>query len=178
MQHEDDEIFERVGNEHIERDAFIAQGLRNGEHRKIQYGAANAHRDVARELFLAQIELRKDDDKERRNEPAARKIGEHEQQKDVDDITHDAALKRAQRKQLDGVFRRQCRRNGQDDEKRGDAFHFGVAAVDRENDLGKHEREKDEHLADRRHALEGQRGALETFFKLHGCSLPKTLAML
>ena len=178
MQHEDDEVFERIGNEHIERNAFIAQGLRNGEHRKIQYGAANAHRDVARKPLLAQIKFGKNDDKERRNEPAARKIGEYEQQKDVDDITHNAALKRAQRKQLDGVFRRKRRRNGQNDEERGDAFHFGVAAVDREDDLCKHEREKDEHLSDRRHALEGQRGALETFFKLHGCSLPKTLAML
>ena len=164
MQHEDDEVFEGVGDEHVQRDGLIAQHLRNGEHRKIQDGAANAHRDVARELFLAQIELRKDDDKERRDEPSARKIGEHEQKKDIDDITDDAALKRAQRKQFDGIFRRQCRRNGQDDEERGDPFHFRVAAVHRKDDLGKHERKKDEHLADRRHPLEGDRIAFETFF--------------
>ena len=130
MQHEDDEIFEGVGDEHIERDAFIAQDLRNGEHRKIQDGAAHAHRDVARELFLAQIELRKDDDEERRDEPAARKVGEHEQQEDIDDIAHDAALEGAQRKQLDGVFRRERRRNGQDDEEHGDALYPCIAAVD------------------------------------------------
>ena len=112
VQGKDDEVVEGTRDEQVELDGLVAQGLGKREHPQIQHDAADAHRDVARDLLLAQIKFREDDDEERRNEPSARKIGEHEQKQKVGDIADDALFEGAQRKQLDGIFRRERRRNG------------------------------------------------------------------